>query len=83
MYNPDSPDELPHHEYAALIRNTLKDAYSNVREHMTAKQEHQKEMYDQKVHEKLYEVGDGCIHQLYHVGSQKSCIILGPAPIRW
>ena len=58
MYNPDSPDELPHHEYAALIRNTLEDAYSSVREHMTAKQEHQKEMYDQKVHGKLYEVGD-------------------------
>ena len=58
MFNPDSPDKLPHHEYAALIRNTLEDAYSSVREHMTAKQEHQKEMYDQKVHGKLYEVGD-------------------------
>lgn len=36
----------------------MEDAYSNVRECMAAKQEHQKETYDQKVHGKLYEVGD-------------------------
>lgn len=32
MFNPDSAGEIPHHEYAALLKNALEDAYSCVRE---------------------------------------------------
>ena len=42
--------EVQHQEYALQLRNTLQEAYDRMREHMGAKQEVQKQLYDRKVH---------------------------------
>ena len=58
MVQSDTPEELLHHEYASLLKNSLEYAYSRVRDQMGTKLEHQKQLYDRKVHGKPYEVGD-------------------------
>ena len=50
--------EVQHLEYALQLRNTLQEAYDRTREHMGAKQEVQKQLYDRKVHSEPFKVGD-------------------------
>ena len=58
MFQSDTPEELLHHGYASLLKNSLEYAYSRVRDRMETKQEHQKQLYDREVHGKPYEIGD-------------------------
>ena len=58
MFKSNLPEEMPHSDYAVLLKSTLEEAYGQVREKMELKQEAQKQSYDRKVHGKPYNVGD-------------------------
>ena len=58
MFKSNLREEMPHSDYAVLLKSTLEEAYGQVRVKMELKQEVQKQSYDRKVHGKPYNVGD-------------------------
>ena len=58
MFGTPTPDTASPSEYADDLRKRLEKAYQQVREQMGHQLDRQKELYDRKVHGKLFEAGD-------------------------
>ena len=58
MFGTPTPDAASPSEYADDLRKRLEGAYQQVREQMGHQLDRQKELYDKKVHGKLFEAGD-------------------------
>ena len=58
MYGTPTPNPTSPSEYADDLRKKLENAYQKVREQMGHKLDRQKDLYDKRVHGKLFEAGD-------------------------
>ena len=57
MYNTgEAKRNIP--EYITTLKKTLSNAYTKVQQNVSGKQEHQKELYDKRIHEDPHKPGD-------------------------